>query len=48
MHTEFQKTRWKETLQSSRFTECLVTLCQDFEILFLRPFPVRNVMWKCV
>jgi hypothetical protein len=24
--------------------ECPVTLCQYFEILFLEPFPVRNVM----
>jgi hypothetical protein len=30
------------------YTECLVTLCQYFKLLFLRSFPVRNVSWKYI
>jgi len=27
---------------------CLVTLCQYFNILFPKPFPVRNIIWTWV
>jgi hypothetical protein len=28
--------------------QCPVTICQYFRILFLKPFPVRNVIWTWV